>query len=414
MFARRTDWNLQPNALSLAVERAKAQGREIIDLTASNPTDCGFDYESDRIRAAFSNSKALLYEPEPFGILSARKAVAQYYAAKNIEVSPERILLTTSTSEAYSYLFRLLCNPGDEVLAPRPSYPLFDLLADVQDVTLKPYNLFYDHGWHLDLHSVEQQITERTRAVMVVSPNNPTGSYLARREADALEELCASRNLAIIADEVFLDYPLESRSDETERDRHVSAGGSAEKLQSPVGTAQSWSTRNRALTLTLSGLSKVAALPQLKLAWCAANGPEPLLDQALKRLEIIADAYLSVNAPIQHALPELLSTAPAVQRQIRSRCLENLGELKRQIEVSRGCSLLRADAGWYAILRIPRAESDESFAVKLLEEEGVLVHPGHFYNFIQEGYVVVSLLLASQRFVKGVSRLIRIGDGLLG
>jgi alanine-synthesizing transaminase len=391
VFARRTQWNLKPNELTLAIQAAKASGRELIDLTASNPTECGFAYEGERIRAALSNAKALHYEPEPFGILSARQAVADYYAQRGLATVPERILLTTSTSEAYSYIFRLLCDPGDEVLVPRPSYPLFDLLADVQDVALKPYNLFYDHGWHLDVHSVERLITERTRAIMVVSPNNPTGSYLEGREADELEALGAKHNLAIVADEVFGDYELRS-------DREAFS---------------SWAGRNKALTFTLCGLSKAAGLPQIKLAWTVVNGPEPLRSEALKRIEIIADTYLSVNAPVQHALPELLATAPALQEQIRTRCRANRGELERQVSESRACSLHRADAGWYAILRIPNVISDDEFAIRLIQQHGVLVHPGHFYNFTKDGYAVVSLLPVAEHFRDGVSHLLTTADALL-
>jgi len=405
VFARRTQWNLKPNELTLAIQAAKASGRELIDLTASNPTDCGFAYEGERIRAALSNMKALHYEPEPFGILSAREAVADYYDQRGISTAPERILLTTSTSEAYSYIFRLLCDPGDEVLVPRPSYQLFDLLADVQDVALKPYNLFYDYGWHLDVHSVERLISERTRAVMVVSPNNPTGSYLGGREADELEALCAKHNLVIVADEVFLDYQLE-------RPRHErSVVQESQDLSSPL--PPSWASRKDALTFTLSGLSKAAGLPQIKLAWTVINGPEPLRSEALKRLEIIADTYLSVNAPVQHALPELLATAPALQEQIRTRCRANWGELERQVSVSRACSLHRADAGWYAILRIPNVISDEEFAIRLLQEHGVLLHPGHFYHFTKDGFAVVSLLPTPEQFRDGISRLLAAADALL-
>ncbi len=387
MFASRTNWNLQPNALSRAIERLTLSGREFLDLTAANPTECGFVYESERIRTALSTSKALVYEPAPFGILSAREAVSGYYAEKGIEAPPDHIMLTASTSEAYSYIFRLLCNPGDEVLVPRPSYPLFDLLADVQDVALKSYDLFYDHGWHLDPHSLELQITERTRAVMVVSPNNPTGSYLVGKEADDLEQLCAKRGIAIVADEVFYDFP-------------ASIGG----------TRKSWASRRHALTFTLSGLSKVAGLPQIKLAWCVVNGPEDLRSEALKRLEIIADTYLSVNAPVQHALSELLAAAEPLRQQIGARCARNLEILDGRLKDSKSCMRLRVDAGWYAVVRIPRIFTDEEFAVALLERHGVLVHPGHFYNFREEGYIVISLMPESRVFETGVRRALELAN----
>jgi alanine-synthesizing transaminase len=381
VFARRTQWNLQTNPLTNALESRRRSGKPILDLTASNPTECGFAYETRQILRSLASPESLTYEPVPFGLLSARQQVAHYYAAKGIAVAPERILLATSTSEAYSYLFRLLCDPGDEVLVPRPSYPLFDLLADVQDVQLRPYNLFYDHGWHLDLHSLEQQLTSRTRAVMVVSPNNPTGSYLGGGSADALEEFCAAHDLAIVADEVFHDYPLEAVR------------------------RKSWAMRQKALTFTLSGLSKVAGLPQLKLAWTVIAGPEQLAQQAEKRLEIIADTYLSVNAPIQHALSELLAHAPALQQQIIARCRENLESLRNAVRGT-ACSLLQVEAGWYAVLRIPLTQTDEEFAVHLLQEDGVLVHPGHFFHFTRDGYIVVSLLTRTETFQTGIARLL--------
>ncbi len=256
-----------------------------------------------------------------------------------------------------------------------------------QDVKLASYDIFYDHGWHLDVHSLERAITERTRAVMVVSPNNPTGSLLRGGEAAALEEICARRGLAIVADEVFLDYALEA-----------AAGGS-------------WAARDTVLNFTLSGLSKIAALPQIKLAWCVVGGPADAKREALSRLEMIADTFLSVNAPVQHALPELLATAPAMQQQIAARCRENLKALDAALGAYPACSRLRADAGWNAILRIPRQGSDEAFAVRLLEAEGVLVHPGHFYNFMQEGYVVVSLLVKAQAFAAGIKKLLAMAEG---
>jgi alanine-synthesizing transaminase len=256
----------------------------------------------------------------------------------------------------------------------------------VQDVRLKPYELFYDHGWHLDLRSLERQLTPRTRAVMVVSPNNPTGSYLDGSEAEALQQFCAEHDLAVVADEVFWDYALDSAP-------HTS-----------------WASRSEALTFTLGGLSKAAGLPQFKLAWTVVNGPDGVLSHALQRLEIIADTYLSVNAPIQHALPELLATASGFQAQVRDRCRTNLGHLQQSVAAS---DLLRVDAGWYAVVRIPAVVSDEEFAVQLLEREGVLVHPGHFYNFTKEGYIVLSLLPPHPMFAEANGRLLRAMEVLL-
>src|SRR4051794_28871772 len=283
MFARRTEWNLKPNRFSAALEQAKRAGNKLFDLTASNPTEVGLEYDQAGILQALSRPESLRYEPEPRGLLSARAAVAGYYAERGAKISPEQIILTTSTSEAYSFLFRLLCDPGDEVLVASPSYPLFDLLAGIQDVELASYPLFYDHGWHIDLHALESAITARTRAVLVVHPNNPTGSFVSETERLDLLKLCGKKGLALIADEVFLDF-----------------------AQTGVAAESFAREQELGLTFTLSGLSKIAALPQLKLAWLVASGPAELRERAMERLEVISDTYLSVNAPIQHALLDLL------------------------------------------------------------------------------------------------------------
>src|SRR3954462_10835606 len=307
MFARRTEWNLNPNRFSAALEEAKRAGKKLTDLTASNPTEVGLEYDRAGILKALSRPEALVYEPDPRGLLSAREAVAGYYADRGANVSPEQIILTTSTSEAYSFLFRLLCDWGDEVLTASPSYPLFDLLAGIQDVKLRSYPLFYDHGWHVDLHALESAITARTRAILVVHPNNPTGSLVSETERLALLKICAAREIALIADEVFLDFAQ------------------------PGVAAESFSReQNLALTFTLSGISKVAALPQMKLAWLVASGPEKLREAALSRLEMIADTYLSVNAPIQHALLELLQQGTALRSQLQHQVNQTLAELDRQ------------------------------------------------------------------------------------
>src|SRR5580693_7863470 len=275
MFAERTNWNLEPNRLGTALAAHRAAGKPLLDLTVSNPTECGFAYDREAILEALRNPGALEYEPNPRGLASARTAVAEYYAARDANVSIEDLFLTTSTSEAYSFAFRLFCDPGDEILIPAPSYPLFDFLADIQDVKLVRYPLLYDHGWQIDFHSLEQAITPRTRGVIVVHPNNPTGSFLKLEEMRRLNQVCAARGIAIIADEVFLDFAL---GDE----RHAT-----------------FAANSRALTFTMSGLSKICGLPQMKVAWLIVSGPEPSKAQALARLEVIADTYLSMNAPIQ-------------------------------------------------------------------------------------------------------------------
>jgi alanine-synthesizing transaminase len=384
MFARRTEWNLAPNRFSVALERAKKTGRRLLDLSASNPTEVGLAYDEAAILAALNQPAALRYEPDPRGLPSARTAIGAYYAKHEASVSPQQIILTTSTSEAYSYLFRLLCDPGDEVLTASPSYPLFDMLAGIQDVKLTSYPLFYDHGWHIDLHALASAITARTRAVLVVHPNNPTGSLVSETERLALLKLCAAREIALISDEVFLDFTQ------------------------PGVTAESFTRdQNLALTFTLSGISKIAALPQMKLAWLLASGPEQLRQDALSRLEVIADTYLSVNAPIQHALPELLREGIELREQLQRRVNENLAELDRQLATQKLCQRLALQAGWYAVLRVPAIWSDEDLAISLLEMDGILVHPGHFYDFPSDGYLVVSLITPTATFSQGIGLLLK-------
>jgi alanine-synthesizing transaminase len=387
MFAHRTDWNLATNRYSLALERARRNGRSLLDLTAGNPTTLGLHFERERILRALQHPQALAYEPAPKGILPAREAVAAYYGGRGIALSPENIVLTVSTSEAYSYCFRLLCDPGDEVLVPSPSYPLFQFLADIQDVKLVPYELVYDHGWQIEFESLRQAITTRSRAIMVVHPNNPTGHFTRSWEVERLNALCLEHELALMADEVFLDYGLTT--------------------EKPL----SFAANQGALSFTLSGLSKICALPQIKVAWIAASGPAELVRTALDRLEVIADTYLSPNAPVQWAVPELLETRVAIQCQLRERILRNLSALDAQLAKAKMTTRLAFDAGWYVVLRTPEARSDEDVAIALLEQEGVLVHPGHFFDFPGAGYLVVSLITPEEDFREGVTRILRVLDG---
>jgi aspartate/methionine/tyrosine aminotransferase len=382
MFSRRTEWKLSHNSYTQALERFRSTGRELLDLTASNPTDVGLQYDSERLLASLSNPRALEYEPAARGLLTAREAVISYYREKGIELSPEQLFLTVSTSEAYTYAFRLLCDPGDEVLVPQPSYPLFGFLADLQDVKLVPYELIYDHGWQIDFHSLECAISSRTRAVLVVHPNNPTGSFVKQPEKTLLDRICADRELAVIADEVFLDYSLAS------------------------GDELSFAGSRGALTFTLSGLSKISGLPQMKVAWIAVSGPEGVAADAIARLEVIADTYLSLNAPLQWALPEMLASRTGLQEQLRTRVRENLGGLDRQLAGQSLCHRLEVEGGWYAILRVPAIRSDEELAIELIDKQAVLVQPGHFYDFPSDGYLVVSLIPPEAQFREGVTRLL--------
>jgi alanine-synthesizing transaminase len=382
MFANRTKWNLTPNRLSEALAQHRAAGKPLVDLTVSNPTECGFLYDQGAILDALRNPSALEYEPAPRGLVLARQAVCEYYAERGARVTVDDVILTTGTSEAYSYVFRLLCNPGDEILVPAPSYPLFDFLADIQDVKLVRYALVYDHGWQTDFHALEKAITPRTRAVIVVNPNNPTGHFTKRTEIKKLNAICAARDLALIADEVFLDFSL--------------------------GAEQTWSfAENRdALTFTLSGLSKICGLPQMKSAWLVVSGPQELKKEALARLEVIADTYLSMNAPLQLAMPSFLSQRCAFQDQLLARVRRNLGELDRQLALQKVCSRLEVEGSWYAVLRVPATGSDEELALTLLKNTGVYVHPGHFYDFPSDGYVVLSMISEEGEFSKGLKDLL--------
>jgi alanine-synthesizing transaminase len=382
VFADRTNWNLDANRLSEALARHRAAGRPLLDLTASNPTECGFEYDSGAILQALANPAALRYLPDAKGLRSARESVAAYYAARDVAVPVEDIILTTSTSEAYSFAFRTLCNPGAEILIPEPSYPLFAFLADIQDVALVRYPLVYDYGWQINFHALEQAITARTRAVIVVHPNNPTGHFVKAQEAKQLNRICAAHDLAIIADEVFLDFALMEQSH------------------------SSFAANGAALTFTTSGLSKISGLPQIKAAWLITHGPQLLKSQALARLEVIADTYLSMNTPVQLAMPALLEQRHSFQKQLLARVRTNLVELDRQLLLQKSCTRLTLEGGWYAVLRVPATRPDEERAIELLERSGVYVHPGHFYDFPADGFFVVSLITKQDDFGTGLKLLL--------
>jgi alanine-synthesizing transaminase len=379
MFADRTRWNLAPNRLSEALAQHRAAGKPLFDLTASNPTECGFEYDSEAILKALCNPAALVYEPNPKGLAVARRAVASYYSEHGARADAEDMLLTTSTSEAYSFVFRTLCNPGDEILVPAPSYPLFSFLAEIQDVKLVSYPLIYDHGWQIDFHSLEQAITPRTRGVIVVHLNNPTGHFCKPKEMARLTEICATREMAVIADEVFLDFSL-----------------TGEQQRSFAANAE-------ALTFTMSGLSKICGLPQMKAAWLVVSGPEALKTEALARLEVIADTYLSMNAPVQLAIPAFLEMRHWFQKQSMERVRGNLEELDRQLARQQSCTRVELEGGWYAVLRVPAVKSDEELAMDLLAARNVYVHPGHFYDFPSNGCLVVSLITGESEFKEGIA-----------
>jgi len=380
MFSDRTRWNLAQNRLSRALAELRASGRPILDLTRSNPTVCGFTYDEKGIQSAFAQSELQVYQPDPRGIRSAREAVAVYYERQQIPIAGGDLILTSGTSEAYSFIFRLLCNPGDEVLIPAPGYPLFDFLADLCDVKLVRYPLLYDHGWQIDLPGLAAATSSRTRGLIVVHPNNPTGHYTSEVERARLADFRVQHGIALIADEVFLDFSLkESR-------------------------VISFASASEVLTFTLSGLSKICGMPQMKLAWIAVSGPAHEKSEALARLEVIADAYLSVGTPVQLAAPALLAMRAAFQAQVIARVSANLRELDAQLSRQSACNRLSCEGGWSAVLRIPAIQSDEDLAIALLTRAGVHVHPGHFYDFAQPGQAIVSLIVPEDQFAQGIQR----------
>jgi alanine-synthesizing transaminase len=382
MFSERTNWNFAANRLSEVLAAHRTSGKPLLDLTVSNPTECGFKYKEQEILHALANAASLHYEPDPRGMRSARAAVAGYYTGRGALIGLDDIFLTTSTSEAYSFVFRLLCNPGDEILTPAPSYPLFDFLADIHDVHLVRYPLLYDRGWQIDFHALEKAIGGRTRAVLVVHPNNPTGHFTKRAEATRLSEICGAHEMVLITDEVFLDFTLANEA------------------------PQSFVANSGALTFTTSGLSKISGLPQMKVAWLVVNGPPEQKSQALPRLEVIADTYLSVNTPVQLAMPVFLEQRHGFQTQLMDRVRKNLAELDRQLAEQHACSRLKFEGGWYAVIRLLATRDDEEFALDLLKAKNVSVHPGHFYDFPGTGYLVLSLITPEASFAEGASRLL--------
>jgi len=390
MFSQRTNWELAHNRFTQAMEEVRVSGVPTLDLTVSNPTRAGLRYDERAILAALASPQSLAYAPQPKGLRHAREAVADYYADAHAlpGLDPEHLVSTSSTSEGYSYVFRLLCNPGNELLVPQPSYPLLEFLADLQDVKLVPYPLIYDHGWQMDFHSLRRAISPRTRGAVVVHPNNPTGSYVQPHEIGQLNSFCREFDLALIADEVFLDYAHDRKS------------------------RTSFAGNRDVLTFTLSGVSKISGLPQMKLSWVATSGPEEQVAGAMARLEVIADTYLSMSAPIQWAAPVLLNQRTSIQRQIMDRVLANLEELDRQLALQNSCQRLGLESGWYATLRVPVTKSDEELAIELLQERSVLAHPGHFFDFPKDGYLVLSLITPAEEFSEGTRRLVEwVGRG---
>ncbi len=385
MFSSRLNWNQETNRLVRILEEKRRAGEIILDLTESNPTRAGFKYPEQEILGALSQTESLRYEPSPRGLLKAREAVAAYYRMRGKETDTDSIFLTASTSEAYADLFKLLADPGDEILVPAPGYPLFEMLSALESVKPIFYPLKYDenHGWRIDLEMLQMSVSTKTRAVVVVNPNNPTGSYLKIGELEIINEICAEHQLALIVDEVFSDYRLSANEQIV-----LSAAGNQ-----PV------------LTFVLNGFSKILGLPQLKLAWILVNEPQSLVSDAIHRLEFIADTFLSVSASVQHAAPELFRLRDSIQKQIQSRTNDNYKYLEITGKQSGTFRVLKREGGWYAVVQLRGAQSAETTSYRLLEEKNVYLHPGYFYNFKKDEFLVVSLLPPVESLREGTSRL---------
>jgi aspartate/methionine/tyrosine aminotransferase len=383
LYSRRLPWSVSQNRISEEIAALRRSDRPLLDLTGSNPTKAGLNYPHDRIARALSHISDYTYDPLSQGSADARAAIARDYGERGLDVAPEQIFLTASTSEAYAHLFKVLCDPGDEVLAPVPSYPLFEFLASLENVRPVPYQLQYDGSWHIDFASLDSRLTSRTRSVIVVSPNNPTGSVLKEDDVAQLTRIALGHDLAIISDEVFLDYSLQP---------------AAHSAKSLAGGAD-------ALTFSLSGLSKSAGMPQMKLGWIVASGPAAKVHEASERLETVLDTYLSVNTPVERALPELLPIGRLVRKQIQQRIRENLETLRRLLHGT-AASPLTVEAGWSAIVQVPRTRTEEDWVLTILREQSVIVQPGYFFDMPSEAFLVVSLITPPADFREGIERLV--------
>lgn len=388
MFSGRVPASLEPNRLSTALARARADGTQIVDLTLSNPTRAGFDYPPDLL-TPLAHARGLHYAPVPAGVEEARVAIANDFARRGSNVAAEQLVLTSSTSEAYALAFKVLCDAGDEVLIPRPSYPLFEHLTHLDAVVPVPYSLEYHGRWEIDMGSVEQALGDRTKVIVLVSPNNPTGSVVTQNELSALADLCAPRGVALVCDEVFADYELSPGE--------TRAAGRLEH-------------ERRVLGFTLGGLSKSIGLPQVKLSWMAISGPSELTTAAKDRLELAADTYLSVSTPVQLAAAELLAAGGSLRCQIHRRVRDNDAQLRAMVADAPSLRLLAADAGWYAVLQVPAIATEEELVLSLLTETHTLVHPGYFFDFPQEAFLIISLLPPPGVLREGAARILRFFD----
>lgn len=384
-FSKRTNWLLANNELTSTLENLLNEGKPILDLTESNPGECGFTYLNPALVESLNDSKNLAYKPHPQGLTQAREALVKYYSEKGISIDKNDMFLTASTSEAYSYLFRLLFNPEEHVLLPRPSYPLFTYLLDLNDINYDFYSLEYDNNsWHINFDDIEQSITNETKAIILVNPNNPTGSFIKREELEKLNQICASKYITIISDEVFSDFAFTTDASRV----------------SLINNAQ-------ALTFVLGGISKMLGLPQMKLSWILTSGPALLVEEAKKRLEIIGDTYLNVNTPVQNSLVQWIPMRSRIQEEISVRIKRNyqfaLSAAKEVLSVE----MFKSEGGWYLIGRIPSLKSEEDWVLTFLKEDYVFVHPGYFFDFEEESYIVMSLLTPPATFEEGFKRILK-------
>lgn len=386
MFSSRLSWNASTNRITRSINALKQSGVELVDLTETNPTAAGFNYNPDTLCSAISAPAILEYHPSPRGLIPARQAVVDYYRHQGKAIDLETVFLTSSTSESYACLFKLLCDPGDTVLAPRPSYPLFDFLAGLESINLEAYQLRYqpDTGWRIDLEQIKSVTTSRTRAIILVNPNNPTGSCVQPRERDLLTRWCREHDLALIVDEVFMDYI-------SAQNPHISLSSAG---------------NSGALTFTLSGISKVLGLPQLKLGWIQVGGPAILCIPACNHLEMISDTYLSASTPVQIALPALMAQRTFFQNQVITRIEANYQYLNAACNRLTTGQVLQREGGWTAVVAMKNGVCDEDMVCQLLDFDNVLVHPGYFFDFDEESCLIISLLTRPERFMTGIDRLV--------
>jgi hypothetical protein len=383
MFSSRVPADLEPNLVGRLLARLRTVRAEIIDLTESNPTEVGLTIP-DGLLQSLSYRESYRYQPQPLGLTVARKAVVEHLATYDLTVARDCVVLTAGTSEGYGHLFKLLCDPGDAVMVPRPSYPLFDYLTRLEGVRAVPYQLDYQGRWHVDVNDLQRRLTPRTRAILMVNPNNPTGSFVSADEFDFVTNLCRKYNLALIVDEVFVTYPMDTRA-----------------MRMSV-----LSRTPEVLTFSLGGLSKAVGLPQIKLGWITVGGPSVIVKRALSRLELICDTYLSVGTPGQIASPQLFGVGVVVADQIRTRLRANYGKLRQLVSGYQSVQLLAIDGGWYAVLQVPTTQSEEELVLVLLERDRVLAHPGYFFDFPREAFLIISLLQKPHIFELGVKKLL--------